>query len=143
MARSIKVRLTTDLTRYHPRLVPGTEGNTIGLYGMWSRGSDRFIGVHFPDIGAFDILWESLEIIDAEYLAEATERERKSQESLKSARNVVKFVGPRGGFKYLHYEYMDEHGVTNHVSNGNRQDAEELIRLFRKYGIEIREEITK
>jgi hypothetical protein len=49
MERPIKVRLTADLTRYHPKLQVGAEGYTVGAYGMWSRGSDRFIGVRFPE----------------------------------------------------------------------------------------------
>lgn len=141
--RSIKVRLTQDLTRYHPGLVPGVEGITVGRYGIWSRGSDWFIGVSFPEIGTFDILWEGLEIIDKDYLAEAEERETKKWELLKKARNVVRVVGSRGGFKYLSYEYTDENKITSHVSNTDRRAADKLIEFFRKHGIEIREERLK
>lgn len=143
MNRGIKVRLTQDLTRYHPGLVSGVEGVALGRYGIWSRGSDRFIGVHFPEIGTLDILWESIEIIDEEYLAVAEEREKKEWELLKHAKNVVRTMGPRGGFKYLSYEYVNENGITNHVSNGDRQKAEKLVKFFRKQGIEIKEEILK
>ena len=64
----VRVRLTEDLTRYHPKLIVGAEGITIGQYGMWSRQFDRFVGVNFDGIGPFDILWKGLEIIDKEYL---------------------------------------------------------------------------
>jgi len=141
--RSIKVRLTQDLTRYHPELVSGVEGVTVGQYGMWSRGSDRFVGVRFPEIGTFDILCEKLEIIDEEYLAEAEERDKRKWELLKNAKNVVRTIGPKGGFKYLSYEYLDEKGIPNHVSNGDRQAAEKLIAFFRKHGIEVREDRLK
>lgn len=40
--------LKVDLTRYHPDLVAGVEGETVGATGLWSRGSDRFVGVRFP-----------------------------------------------------------------------------------------------
>jgi len=143
MNRSIKVRLTQDLTRYHPGLVPGVEGVTVGQYGLWSRGSDRFVGVRFPDIGPFDILWDSLEIVDKEYLTEAAERDKRKWELLKLAKNVVRTVGPKGGFRHISYEYIDEHGTTSHVSNGDRQEAEKLVQFFQKYGIEVREERQK
>jgi hypothetical protein len=107
MIDGIKVRLTTDLTKYHRDLLPGVEGHTVGQSGMWSRGSDRFIGVHFPNVGTFDVLWDSLEIIDAEYLARAAAKKQKKMEALKSAKRVVRTIGPAGGFKYLSYEYVD------------------------------------
>jgi len=122
------------------KLVPGVEGVTVGRHGEWSRGSDRFVGVRFQEIGTFDILWESLEIIDAEYLAEAAERERKTRELLKNAKSVVRIVGPRGGFRYLSYEYVNEHGIPCHVSNGDRNAADNLVKYFLEQGIEVREE---
>lgn len=64
MDRGIRVRLRTDLTRYNAKLTPGVEGVTVGEYGMWSKGSDRFVGVHFPGIVTLDVLWEGLEIVD-------------------------------------------------------------------------------
>jgi hypothetical protein len=50
--RRLRVRLTTDLSRYHAGLTVGAEGVTVGAAGTWSRGSDRFVGVMFPGIGA-------------------------------------------------------------------------------------------
>ena len=46
--------------------------------------NDRFIGVHFPNAGTFDILWESLEIIDQEYLKEMAEGEKERMEFMSS-----------------------------------------------------------
>src|SRR5262249_11216563 len=74
-------------------------------YDMWSRGSDRFIGVRFPIAGTFDILWDSLEITDEQFLAERAVYEQKRWEQLKEAKEVVRYVGPKGGFKYLSYQY--------------------------------------
>ena len=136
MERPIKVRLTTDLTRYHPKLQVGAEGYTVGVYGMWSRGSDRFIGVRFPEAGTFDILWQSLEIIDEEFQRDAAEHKQKKQELLKQASNVVKAVGPRGGFRYLSYQYPE-----GHISTSDRAEAEQLLALFTQYGIPVREEV--
>jgi hypothetical protein len=58
-------------------------------------------------------------------------------------RSAVRTVGPRGGFKYVSYEHLEENGIPCHVSNGDRQAAEELIEFFRRHGIEIREERLK
>lgn len=137
----VQVRLTTDLTRYHPRLEAGVEGVTIGQYGIWSRGSDRFVGVSFPGIGTFDVLWASLEIIDETYLAEAARRKAERMEALKSAVNVVRTRGPRGGFRYLSYQFIAADGVRNSVSTANRTEAEELIDFFNQHGIAVREEV--
>jgi len=136
--RSIKVRLKVSLTQYHTGLVAGTEGMTTGASGTWSRGSDRFTGVRFPDEGTFDILWESLEIIDQQFLAENAAREQKKWEQLKEAKGIVKYVGPKGGFKYLSYQYPG-----GHVSVGSRDEADKLIEFFEQHGIPVREERWK
>lgn len=57
-----RVRLTTDLTRYHPHLKAGAEGQTIpGVkVSVWGA-SDRFTAVRFDCCGkTLDILWQSL-----------------------------------------------------------------------------------
>lgn len=131
------MRLQTDLTKYAPGLVPGLEGYTIGQYGIWSRGSDRFIGVCFPGITTLDVLWDSIEIIDKEYLEELELLERKQREELKSAKNVVKYVGPKGGFRYISYEYTNSEGINGHVSNSSKAGAERLLKKFEEYGIEV------
>ena len=133
--RNIKVRLKTDLSKYSPGLLPGVEGHTIGRYGLWSRGSDRFVGVCFPGIANLDVLWESLEIIDQEYLEEITLLNKNQMEELKSAKNVVKHVGPRGGFRYLSYEYTSMERINSHVTNGSKMEAERLVKTFKEYGM--------
>lgn len=133
----IKVRLKTDLTHYVPGLVVGTEGVAIGQYGMWSRGSDRFIGVDFPGKGKLDVLWESLEIIDEEYLRRSAEAEQKWRESLKSAQHVVKYVGPQGGFRRLSFEYTDSNGSKVHHSTGFKSEGDKLEKLFNDLGIAV------
>jgi len=128
-----------DLTSYHPQLVKGVEGITIGAYGVWSKGSDRFVGVRFQGIGTFDVLWESLEIV--EFIADCKARERQQLEALKSARNVVRYTGPRGGFKCLSYEYVDKDGVLCHVSTAGREECDKLTAFFHEQGIAIRLEV--
>lgn len=82
---SIKVRLTTDLTHYHPALAPGSEGYTIGVYGQCSRISKRFTGVWFPGIQLLDVDWASLEVIDGLYLARQVAKRPDKRHSLAMA----------------------------------------------------------
>lgn len=139
MKDRVKVRLKVDLTQYLKGLVAGSEGYTIGNYGMWSRANDNFIGVHFPGIGSLDVLWSSLEIIDEEYLKEVEERRKDKLEEYKSARNIVKYVGPRGGFKSLSFTYTDINGKTVHYSTGFKEEAEKLIAYFKELNLQITE----
>jgi len=143
MTKSIKVRLKVDLTKYIPNLVEGSEGYTVPYGGIWSRASDRFVGVNFPGKGTLDVLWESLEIIDEEYLAEIKDREQKLLEELKTAYDVVRYIGPRGGFKCLTYTYIDSKGMKINTSKGFKNEAEKLIKVFNKYGIEVIDKIIR
>jgi hypothetical protein len=141
MQRSVKVRLKVELTKHDSKLKAGVEGLAVGEYGLWSRGSDRFTGVYFPEIGTFDILWESLAIIDEEYLYQIAERDREERELLKCAKNVFKIIGPRGGFRRLSYEYLGKEGVPCHVSTCSREESDRLITIFGEYGIPVQERI--
>lgn len=143
MNKGIKVRLKVDLTEYLPGLVIGTEGITIGTNGMWSCVSDRFVGVYFPGKGSLDVLWRSLEIIDKEYLKEVKENEARFLKDLKSASNVVKVVGPRGGFRYISYTFTNSEGIESHVTNAFRKEANKLIEFFNRNGIEITTKIIE
>lgn len=141
MQKPIRVRLMVDLTKYASGLIPGVEGYASGKHGMWSRGSDRFTGVNFPGITTLDVLWESLEIIDEEYLKEAEERQHNFIIDLKSATNVVLAVGPRGGFRYLSYSYRDKDGLQVHTSVGFKKEAEHLLQIFESYEIPVEKRI--
>lgn len=143
MNETIQVRLKVDLTDYRKGLIAGSEGYTVGSYGSWSRSYDRFVGVHFPGIGTIDVLWKSLEIIDEEYLKELDEYRKKQTEELRNAKNVVKYIGPRGGFRHLSYEYIDSDGIKVSTSNGFKQESERLIELFEEYNIPIRTQVIK
>jgi hypothetical protein len=139
----IQVRLKADLTQYLKGLVAGTEGYTIGNYGIWSRANDNFTGVHFPGVGTLDVLWSSLEIIDKEYLEEMERLRKQRLEEYKTARDIVKYVGPRGGFKGLSFEYTDSNGIKVHYSNGFKQESEKLIEYFKELNLKIEEKLMK
>ncbi len=88
-----KVRLKTDLTHYHPDLIQGTEGYTIGVYGQSSRLSKRYIGVWFPGIRIVDVDWAALEIVDEQQRARLEQEGQEKQKSASLARNVLKRMG--------------------------------------------------
>lgn len=143
MKDRINVRLKVDLTKYLRGLIAGSEGYTIGNYGIWSRANDNFTGVHFPGIGSLDVLWSSLEIIDEEYLKEVEKRKKQELEEYKSARDIIKYIGPRGGFKGLSFCYTDLSGNIGHYSNGFKQEAEKLIEYFKELNLQITEKTIK
>jgi hypothetical protein len=142
MKDRIQVKLKVDLTQYLKGLVSGSEGHTIGTYGIWSRANDNFTGVHFPNLGTLDVLWSSLEIIDEEYLKEAEERRKQRLEEYKSAIDITKRVGPKGGFKSLSFTYTDISGKTIHYSIGFKQEAEKVIEYFLELNLEITEKVV-
>lgn len=130
--------MKVDLTQYHPSMTAGTEGYTESTGGIYSRGSDRFTAVRFAEAGVRDILWTSLEVVDEDYLRRREETKRKNYEALRTARDVVLHLGPNGGFRGLHCTY-DIDGCTRHDSIA-RDEADDVLALFREYGIPVREE---
>lgn len=139
-----KVKLTVDLTKYANGLFAGTEGITVGQQGMWSRGSDRFVTVCFHGITTLDVLWDSLEIIDEEVLKEIDRQKNLFAENLKGAKDVILYVGPRGGFKYLSYSYTDkESGINVHTSEGDREQAYKILDILQKCNIPIAKKTIK
>jgi hypothetical protein len=137
MSSGIKVRLKTDLTRFHNGLAPGVEGRTTDQSGLWSRGSHRFTGVAFPGIGIFDVLWDGLEIIDEDYFAEQAKRKEEELQKRKSAKNVKRILGPKGEFKSLSYDYVNANGERRTVTTTNRNEAEILVKFFQGHGIKV------
>jgi hypothetical protein len=59
-------------------------------------------------------------------------------EPLKTAQNVVKMVGPQGGFRHLSYEYVNEQGTVAQASTGSKTEAERLEMFFAKHNIPIK-----
>jgi len=59
-------------------------------------------------------------------------------EPLKTAQNVVKTVGPQGGFRHLSYEYVNECGTLTHTGTGSKTEAERLEMFFAKHNIPIK-----
>jgi hypothetical protein len=72
-----------------------------------------------------------------DYRPYADEKRKQWENHLLSARNVVKEVGPQGGFRYLSYEYTTEGGSTVHAGTGFAAEARELEAFFNQHGIPI------
>ena len=58
-------------------------------------------------------------------------------EPLKSATNVVKTVGPRGGFRSISYAYVNEHGTKVHASTSSKAEAKQLEAFFARENIPV------
>lgn len=142
--KPIRVKLKVDLTRYDNRCKVDSLGYTIPDLKLSIWGSqDRFVAVRFDSGAQLDVLWSGLKIVDKKHLKEMQELKKKEEENLRSARNVKKVIGPKGGFRYLSYEYTNDTGINVHVSEGFKDSAERLIKLFKKYKIPIKAEKEK
>jgi len=59
----MQVRLKKALLKYHPSLVMGAVGESIGVHGKHSRESPKiFVGVRFEQ-HTLDVMWTDLEIL--------------------------------------------------------------------------------
>ena len=88
-----KIRLKTDLTHYHPRLISGSEGYAIGVYGQCSRLSKQYVGVWFPGIKIVDVNWAALEIITEQRRSPRARKIPEKRESFKMVWRVWKWMG--------------------------------------------------
>ncbi len=61
----------------------------------------------------------------------------EQQKLLLSAHNVVKRVGPRGGFQLLSYEYVNEQGVLTHSYIVSGPKADDIEKFFARHNIPI------
>jgi len=135
---NLSVKLLTDLTKYGEGLVPGIKGIIIGRKGMWSRSNDNFITVKFENNITLDVLWSGLEITDEEYLKCIAENNKIFLEELKTATDIVKSVGPKGGFKYLSYKCTSIDGTNRSVSTALKKEADKLLNIFFEYNLNVK-----
>ncbi len=99
----IKVKLNSNLEHYKEGLVCGLEGYTIGN-AYKDETYTAVIDVYFEKIDCLiAIVLDKLVIIDKEYLSFLEKKEMECFEKLKDATNIIKYVGPRGGFKKLSF----------------------------------------
>jgi hypothetical protein len=130
--RAVRVKLTTDLTRYHPELKVGTVGVTTWQNATWG------VYVDFPTAGRWDIISSGLQVIDEEYLKEQEKFAADEKERLKRATNVVATFRRK---VLQELEYVVD-GCTTHASYGAswaRKEGLELIQFFKTHGIAVKE----
>jgi len=72
-----------------------------------------------------------------DYRPYAEEKRKRWEKELLSAKNVVKRVGPNGGFRYLSYEYTSNEGYTVHKGTGIAAESAKVEAFFEKHGIPI------
>ncbi len=72
-----------------------------------------------------------------DYRPYAEEKRKKWEKSLSSAKNVVKKLGPNGGFRSLSYEYTAEGGYTRSGGTGLAAESAKIEAFFEKQGIPI------
>ena len=56
---------------------------------------------------------------------------------------MVRYVGVRGGLKYLSYEYTNNAGVICHFSTSSKAQAEGLTVLFEEHRIPMNQVLLK
>jgi hypothetical protein len=142
---------STDRSVWYALLV--VENGEIVRYGFTSSKSskkglcDAIRSLNAKDEVLLLGIWNGqysthLFVIDPAVALEHLEGQKKYArfEHLHNATDVVKGYGPKGGFRHLSYHYIDGHGLSIHLSTGNRSEAEDLEAYFRSIGINIAEE---
>lgn len=46
-------------------------------------------------------------------------------------------LGPRGGFRSLQFEYLDDNGIVIHYANGFKNEADDIVEIFKANNIKI------
>lgn len=72
-----------------------------------------------------------------EYRPFADEKRKRREQILLSARNVVKNVGPQGGFRSLSFEYTAEAGYTAYSGASTAAEASKLEAFFQEHNIPV------
>lgn len=113
--RGVRVCLTKDLSQYHPQLVIGALGALSGV----SKQDERAKYIKFDDFCYNSVIYsDNFNIVDEEFLLAADIVKYKKISAIVEGNKVVLGQGPRGGFKYLSVEYINEEGICCHESMG-------------------------
>ena len=94
-------------------------------------------------IATLDVLWSGLEIIDEDYLNNKKEEEIKFEEELKTATDIVEYIGPRGGQKYITFSYTNYEGenIINESNYHSGRSIDEIKSIFKKHGKTIKVDV--
>jgi hypothetical protein len=132
----MKFKLSDDLTKYYPTLIKGAEGKILSCY---SKLGDRFCTAQFnKDSIIIDLLYDTLiPIKDEQYLKELNEYKTGKARQLDTAYDIFYITGPRGGFKYLSYQYKGNNGVSYSTTNHDKTSGLEELAYFKKIGKQV------
>lgn len=132
----LKVKLVHDYTKYNEKLEKGVEGFALETPEEQEKrkSDDHFVKVQFDGITTVDVLWRGLEIIDEEYLAEKKAIKDAYFAQLKTAKNVVYTLGPKGGFKSLELDFV-ENGVEVHKVIEDKEIGADYLITLESFGI--------
>lgn len=132
----LKVKLVHDYTKYNDKLEKGIEGYALETPEEQEtrKADDHFVKVKFDGITEVDVLWRGLEIVDEEYLAKKQAEKDAYFAQLNTAKNVVYTLGPKGGFKSLELDFV-ENGVEVHKVIEDKDLGAEFLETLDKMGI--------
>jgi len=135
----MKVKLVHDYTKYNERLMKGIIGvaKETPEEQKARKVDDNFVKVEFEGITTVDVLWKGLEIVDEEYLAEKQRLKELHLLKMLTAKNIVKTIGPKEGFKKLEFIYTDE-GKDITLVTEDKDEADEYFAVFEKNNIEVK-----
>lgn len=132
----LKVKLVHIYTKYNEKLEKGVEGYAYETPEEQKarKVDDDFVRVKFEGITDVDVLWNGLEIIDEDYLNEKEARRIAYFAQVSTAKNVVYTLGPKGGFRSLELDFV-ENGVEVHKFIEDKVEGEEFLKALEKYSI--------
>jgi hypothetical protein len=142
ISRAVEVTLREDLSRYHPSLRPGVVGRAVLPDGAWATATERYCRAQFPEV-AVDVLASGLEVTDAAWLAEQQARVAERAIAIAAtAKEAVRHVGQRGGFRKLVVAYVAAGEAREWVvrSDAERKKCEEVLA---RAGVPVREVVDR
>ena len=133
----LKVKLVHDYTKYNEKLEKGIEGLAYETPEEQEirKADDHFVKVQFEGITDVDVLWRGLEIIDEAYLAEKQRITDEYFAQMATAKNVVYTLGPKGGFKRLEFDFIQNGAEVHHIVE-DKDEGADYLEAFDKYNIE-------
>ncbi len=132
----LKVKLIHDYTKYNEKLEKGLEGIALETpeEQLARKADDYFVKVRFEGVTEVDVLWRGLEIIDEPYLIEKQRIKDAYFAQMQTANNVIYTLGPKGGFKSLELDFIDN-GVPVHKIIEEKEDGQDYLMALEKYKI--------
>lgn len=135
----LKVKLVHDYTKYNEKLEKGLEGLAVETPEEQEsrKNDDHFVKVIFNGITEVDVLWRGLEIVDEEYLAEKQRIKDEYFAQMKTAKNVVYTLGPKGGFKTLELDFVCNDEEVHKIVE-DKEEGSDYLDALNKFNIDIK-----